>query len=293
MKNSEQDPATKRFIRDLYDFFDDPFDFERFIRELLERMGLDEVQVTQRSRDGGVDVTAIRPGVEGLSSSDSVRYLVQAKRYKPGRTVPARTVRELRGSLDSNQVGILATTAKFTKDAIAEADGFTDRHVILIDGADIARLCVKHGLGVDVLPAFNRDKLTRALETPPPTTLNEKQVLNQGSGAAQASSLAQPDEGKEVVKLVTNNDIKKRILRLPVALHQLLPPDAKTVRLRIPGQASPKKRNYINDRRMITGLTADYRQLGLLDTQNNPAPERVSIRVGHKGNEVWLDFADR
>lgn len=53
--------------------------------------------VTQRSSDGGIDLEAIRYGVGGLAGADSVEYYVQAKRNKPGTTIPIEKVRALRG----------------------------------------------------------------------------------------------------------------------------------------------------------------------------------------------------
>lgn len=44
-------------------------------------MGLDEVEVTQRSRDGGIDLTAIRKGVGDFSEIDITHYYIQAKRH--------------------------------------------------------------------------------------------------------------------------------------------------------------------------------------------------------------------
>ena len=78
------------FARQLYAVFDTGWDFEEFIKLLFIAMGLDDVTVTSRTRDGGIDLTALRRGVEGLSSMDEVQYVAQAKRYKPD--TPAKLV---------------------------------------------------------------------------------------------------------------------------------------------------------------------------------------------------------
>ena len=64
-----------------YSYFGTGYDFESFLKEYLIKMGLDEVEVTQKSKDGGVDLTAIRKGVGDFSEIDTVNYFIQAKRY--------------------------------------------------------------------------------------------------------------------------------------------------------------------------------------------------------------------
>ena len=53
------------FARQLYAAFDTGWDFEEFIKLLFIAMGLDDVTVTSRTRDGGIDLTALRRGVGG------------------------------------------------------------------------------------------------------------------------------------------------------------------------------------------------------------------------------------
>lgn len=84
-------------IKDFYLYFENGYQFEDFLKVYLEKIGLDEVRVTQRSSDGGIDLEAIRYGVGGLDGADSVQYYVQAKRNKPGTTIPIEKVREFRG----------------------------------------------------------------------------------------------------------------------------------------------------------------------------------------------------
>ena len=42
----------------------------------LEKIGLDEIVVTQRSSDGGIDLEAVRYGVGGFAGADAVDYFV-------------------------------------------------------------------------------------------------------------------------------------------------------------------------------------------------------------------------
>ena len=46
-----------------YKYFETGYVFENFLKEYLLKIGLDEVEITQRSRDGGIDLKAIRKGI--------------------------------------------------------------------------------------------------------------------------------------------------------------------------------------------------------------------------------------
>ncbi|MCZ7356897.1 MAG: restriction endonuclease [Candidatus Methanoperedens sp.] len=96
----------------------DPYDFELLLGDLFEAMGY-ATQVTQRSRDYGVDIL-IKLEHFGISHS----WIVQAKKYNG--SVGVREVREY-GSLrmrDRVDGVIIVTTGYFTQDAIDEADQY-------------------------------------------------------------------------------------------------------------------------------------------------------------------------
>ena len=78
----------KENIRKFYSYFDDYYKFEEFLKTYLEKIGLDEVVVTRRSGDGGIDLTAVRKGLGGLANAIDQPYFIQAKRYLPDRCVP-------------------------------------------------------------------------------------------------------------------------------------------------------------------------------------------------------------
>ena len=91
----------------------DPYAFEHLIGELLRRDGY-EVQVTDRSGDGGRDIiarTRLRTG--------PVLILVECKRYAPDRAVGVSLVRALYGVVERDRAtaGLLVTTSRFTRGA--------------------------------------------------------------------------------------------------------------------------------------------------------------------------------
>jgi len=62
----------------------DPFQFEFLIADLLTQIGYENVEVTRRSGDKGIDVTA-NLTMDGITN---VKTIIQAKRYKKGNSQP-------------------------------------------------------------------------------------------------------------------------------------------------------------------------------------------------------------
>ena len=66
-KNIEiSDEKISEFLEQFYGYFESGYAFEEFLKVYLETIGLDEVVVTQRSSDGGIDLEAVRYGVGAL-----------------------------------------------------------------------------------------------------------------------------------------------------------------------------------------------------------------------------------
>ena len=122
-----------------------PQAFEHLAGALLQAAGFDDVEVTGRSGDGGIDGLGVyRPA--GLISFHTA---FQCKRYQG--SVGASTVRDFRGSfIGRSERGIIITTGTFTRDARAEAGRAGANPVDLIDGDDLCELLMEHRLGVRV-----------------------------------------------------------------------------------------------------------------------------------------------
>lgn len=143
--------ARQRLRRDLLDRIhaDPPEFFERLIIELLLAMGYgcrsDLGRHLGRSGDGGID-GAVPQDVLGLD----VVY-IQAKRYRPGSSVPVSAVREFAGSLDGRKArkGVFVTTAAFPKSASAFVSAVPSK-IVLIDGEALADLLIRYDIGVKV-----------------------------------------------------------------------------------------------------------------------------------------------
>jgi restriction system protein len=131
-----------------------PSFFECLIIDLLLAMGYgtrrrDLSKRIGQSHDGGVD---------GLISQDELGLeviLVQAKRLKPNTNVSVSQVRDFVGALESRKAtkGVFVTTGTFTIPARMLVQDIS-RRIVLINGAQLAALMVRHNLGVKVSESY-------------------------------------------------------------------------------------------------------------------------------------------
>jgi restriction system protein len=128
--------------------------FEQLIIDLLLAMGYGSTragiaQRLGRSGDGGIDGEIMRDEL-GLD-----RIYVQAKRYAPGSFVPVSDVRDFAGALDSRraEAGVFVTTAEFPDTARVFVEKVRTR-IALVDGAELARLMLRHGIGVRLVRSY-------------------------------------------------------------------------------------------------------------------------------------------
>ena len=128
----------------------DPYGFERLTQRLLKKFGFQDVQVTKKSGDGGIDGTC------RLLVSDifSFRVAFQCKRYRG--SVGAREIRDFRGSLSVNiEKGIMITTGVFSKAAREEASCPGKKPIDLVDGKTFIDKLAQYGLGLSSANVYN------------------------------------------------------------------------------------------------------------------------------------------
>jgi restriction system protein len=120
-----------------------PEEFEQLVGRLLGAMGYEDIEVTRRSSDGGVDVLAgIEVGVLRL------RAAVQVKRLKGN--VQRPVVSQLRGDMalwDVDQ-GMIITTGGFSGGAKQVARLRNVTPITLIDGDQLTDLLIEQEIGV-------------------------------------------------------------------------------------------------------------------------------------------------
>lgn len=131
-----------------------PDAFERLCQRILRESGFVQVQVTDRSGDGGID----GHGVIRLEGMLTFPVVFQCKRYDG--SVGPNVVRELRGSMVGKaDRGLVLTTGRFTKGAIEEANRDGAPPIDLMDGEALVELLKDLELGVEPVERYeiNRD----------------------------------------------------------------------------------------------------------------------------------------
>ncbi|MBD5444556.1 MAG: restriction endonuclease [Lachnospiraceae bacterium] len=260
-KNIEiSDEKISEFLEQFYEYFESGYAFEEFLKVYLETIGLDEVVVTQRSSDGGIDLEAIRYGVGGFAGADAVDYYVQAKRNKPRTTIPIEKVRALRGVMPSGSKGIFITTANYSKKTEEFVNADPTRPIILIDGKALVESCIDNEIGFVFTPVFSKNAMD-ALK-------NEADDLLQSDGAMNGAN-----EGIKLVvdKQISANDIRARILRLPKAITNLLPAEAHKVKVVFNGLPL-KDLTVAKNRCYLSGVTDLYKDSGLIAEDGSYKP---------------------
>lgn len=251
-KNIEiSEEKIKEFLAQFYGYFESGYAFEEFLKVYLEKIGLDEVVVTQRSADGGIDLEAIRYGVGGLAGADAVDYYVQAKRNKPGTTIPIEKVRALRGVMPSGSKGIFITTAGYSNKTQEFVDADPSRPIILIDGKALVESCIDNEIGFVFTPVFSKNAMDA--------------LKDSSDDLYQENNNAGEDENVKLIvdKQISANDIRARILRLPKVIINLLPVDAQKVKVVFNG-LSPKDLTISKNRCYLAGVTELYKDSGLI-----------------------------
>jgi restriction system protein len=127
--------------------------FERFCQRLLREAGFEEVTVTGRSGDGGIDGI----GILQVNALVSFKVLFQCKRYT-GSVTPSQ-VRDFRGAMMGRaDKGIMLTTGSFTSDARKEAvrDGVPP--IELVDGEKLMNMLEQLELGLRPRRTFEVDE---------------------------------------------------------------------------------------------------------------------------------------
>lgn len=134
-----------------------PVGFEKVCRELLRESGFENVEITGRSADGGIDGF----GTLEINSFVSFKVLLQCKHYAEGNLVGRSQVSDFRNAMiDQAEKGIIITTSSFTNEAILEANREGAPKVELVDGIKLVEMFQRVELGVkkrivyDVDPAY-------------------------------------------------------------------------------------------------------------------------------------------
>lgn len=125
-----------------------PAQFEQFAQKLLRAYGFVDVNVTQRSRDGGIDgYGKLRLGLAAMNVA------FQCKRWEGN--VGRPEVDKFRGAIQGEfEQGVFFTTSDFTPEARDASLKKGAVPIILLNGESIVNLMIEKGLGVQREPLY-------------------------------------------------------------------------------------------------------------------------------------------
>ena len=143
-----EDSVAAQILQRIKD--EEPVFLERVVLKLLHQMGYgsseDDLEHIGGSGDGGVD------GVINQDALGLDQIYVQAKRYGEG-VIGRPQIQAFVGALAGKHAvrGIFITTSYFSRDANEYVQNLRETRVILIDGDELARLMIRHKVGVTVV----------------------------------------------------------------------------------------------------------------------------------------------
>ena len=127
-----------------------PTAFEQMAVDLLHKMGYGAFE-----NSGRVTAASHDDGIDGIIMEDRLGFsliYIQAKKWDAGSTVGQPELQKFVGAIAGRGgKGLFVTTAKFSQKAVEYAN---HQHIILIDGAKLARLMIEHNFGVRVKRVF-------------------------------------------------------------------------------------------------------------------------------------------
>jgi restriction system protein len=137
----------------------EPRTFESFSKKLLEVYGFREMEVTQYSKDGGIDgYGKLKVGITYLNVA------FQCKRWRKN-NVSRTEIDKFRGAIQGEyEQGIIFTTASFSKESQNATRKKGAVPIILIDGNTIIEIMIEKNFGIEIenLPIYI-NALDRAL----------------------------------------------------------------------------------------------------------------------------------
>lgn len=125
-----------------------PYDFERFIKLLMEQSGFVRVSVTRASGDGGVDLNAYVDERDEFFAGTHVQ--AQVKRWR--HAVGSPEINNFRGALSTTAKGVFITTSHFTRAALAEARHDVKPSIALVDGDKLAGIVIRNAVPIKPAP---------------------------------------------------------------------------------------------------------------------------------------------
>ncbi|MBQ3475607.1 MAG: restriction endonuclease [Bacilli bacterium] len=251
-----------KLLNDFISYFEkDKYKFENFCKIFLTWLGFDDVIVTQKSGDKGIDLRCTKKEIDKLDTTE-IEYIVQAKCYKHGNNVSGPEIRNFKGTRETlGKRRLFITTSDYTSSAKEEASD-PNQPVTLINGEKIIDYCKSLGDQVfDIHFSCNKQKLDDLFVE----SANDNTVDNKID---------------EVIKRITKNDVRARILRIPSEYKNDLK-GKKKYKLIINGNLK-EYFNISSDERYFGGITKYYKTF----IQDKDFVDAQSLWKFDKQNEI-------
>ena len=251
-----------KLLSDFISYFEnDKYKFESFCKIFLTWLGFDDVIVTQKSGDKGIDLRCTKKEIDKFDTTE-IKYIVQAKCHKQGNNVSGPEIRNFKGTRETLGIRrLFITTSDFTSSAKDEASD-PNQPVTLINGEKIIEYCKSLGDQVfDIQFSCNKSKL------------DDLFIENDNNEATECKI-------DEVIKKITKNDVRARILRIPSEYKNELK-GKKKYKLIINGN-SEEFFNISSDETYFGGVTKYYKNF----IQDKDFVDAQSLWKFDKQNEI-------
>lgn len=255
--------------KEFYNFFENGYDFEFFLKEFLKDLGFKDIKVTKKSRDGGIDLICYKDIVEGINTIESEKFIIQAKKYE--KNIAPEKVRALNDARNIGVRKLFITTSDFSQQARDEAKEMPD--MSLISGKDIINFYIQNKSDkiFDWEPKLSNEKLNELI-------IKNKKDTNQGS--------IEKNEEK-ILRVITKNDVRARILRIPNEIFEKIS-EENAYDVVIDG--CEKRLNMIKDIKSFAGITEFYRKHNYID--NEQANRNSYWRIDISKKKIYIDLED-
>ncbi len=70
---------SEKLREEFYNFFENGYDFEFFLKEILKDLEFKDIKVTKKSGDGGIDLICYKDIIEGINTIESEKLLFRRK----------------------------------------------------------------------------------------------------------------------------------------------------------------------------------------------------------------------
>ena len=262
---------SEKLRKEFYNFFENGYDFEFFLKEFLKDLGFKDIKVTKKSRDGGIDLICYKDIIEGINTIESEKFIVQAKKYD--KNIVPEKVRALNDARNIGERKLFITTSDFSQRAREEAKEMPD--MSLISGNDIINFYIQNKSDkiFDWEPKLSVEKLSELISK------NKKDNVN------NAESIEK--DAEKILRVITKNDVRARILRIPNEIFEKI---SKEDSYDVVIDGCEKRLNMIKEIKSFAGITEFYRNHNYIDSEQ--ANRNSYWRIDINNKKIYVELED-